>query len=606
MQTPKSKASTIQVPSRKSPKTSPTARQIKTPGSSSEPVSAPSNKDRSPKVIERKTPRSPISEQKKRQIKASDSKSQIVQLQEDLKLTKDKLISSELLKAQAEVEAEEAKKQLSAMTTKLQDTEKQLVGNSNMEESGVRELCKVSQDRDRACKSEIEAAQKQHSEGSAELPAALNEIYVLKKQLDAEAESGGEQCHSAGSAADELQILRSQHEKSVAVVDKLEDELTDCKKSETQSLTSNQSQLDAAWEKDRSLKLDILNARTEYETLASELEESKAKVMALEMLVSKLQSELVTCSDGEGGMNERSSGDTGHYLENAENQETEKLKLEIVNLKYEDCKLRAALEAAEMRCQEVRIQSTLETTSVYEQAESAKLDFKSKEAELEAQLQRANSDIKELQAKLAEKENRLQTYAEQELLNNGQKRQLELHLAALQETLFKKENLLQATEKENGILKGEVRKWEMEKSRAIDEFDGDTVAKARVADQKAVRKTEYVSEESDKNSKRTARVMEQLDAAQAANAELESELRKLKVQSDQWRKAAEAAAAMLTSGNNGKYIDRTGSLDSSYHTLGGRISSPFSDDLNDEPAKKKNGNMLKKIGGLWKKGQNQK
>jgi hypothetical protein len=45
------------------------------------------------------------------------------------------------------------------------------------------------------------------------------------------------------------------------------------------------------------------------------------------------------------------------------------------------------------------------------------------------------------------------------------------------------------------------------------------------------------------------------------NSKMEAELRKIKVQSDQWRKAAEVAAAMLSARNNGNFMERTGSLD---------------------------------------------
>ncbi|KAL9685195.1 hypothetical protein QQ045_022642 [Rhodiola kirilowii] len=617
MQTHKSKATPIEVPSRTSPKTPRTARQIKTPGSGTEPVSSSpnkanrANKDHSPKIIERKTTQSPISE-KKRQSKSPDLESQIIQLQEDLKQAKDKMISSELLKEQAELEAEEAKKQLSTMTTKMEETEKQLMEISDVEKSRVQELCKITQDHDSEWESELDdSAQKQHAWGSAEASSALDETHTLKKQLDVEAQSdaGPEQFSPAGSAHDTFHSLRSEHEKTVATVEKLEVELSDCKKSEAsalEKLNNTKSQLEAAIEENKSLKLGNFDTLKDFNTVASELEESKAKVKALETLVINLQSEAIISSDGENGTVEGSAAD---YQENGESRGIEQLNLEIMNLKYEDCKLRAALEAAEMRYHELRLQNTLDIRSAYEQVESAQLDSKSKVAELEAELRKANSDIKELQAELVDRETRLQTYAEKELMSDAeieQRRQLEFQFTALQETLLKKENLLQAIEKENEILKREVRKWQMEKIKATDGSDADTVAEARAAEQKAVSKFEYLTEESDKNSKRTARVIEQLDAAQAANAELESELRKLKVQSDQWRKAAEAAAAMLTSGNNGKYIDRTGSLDSSYHTLGGRIGSPFSDDLNDESAKKKNGNMLKKIGVLWKKGQNQK
>lgn len=67
--------------------------------------------------------------------------------------------------------------------------------------------------------------------------------------------------------------------------------------------------------------------------------------------------------------------------------------------------------------------------------------------------------------------------------------------------------------------------------------------------------------------------------------------------------AAEAAAAMISAGNNGKFMERTASLDSSYNSIAGKIGSPYTEDLEDDLLKKKNGNMLKKIGVLWKKPQ---
>lgn len=60
---------------------------------------------------------------------------------------------------------------------------------------------------------------------------------------------------------------------------------------------------------------------------------------------------------------------------------------------------------------------------------------------------------------------------------------------------------------------------------------------------------------------------------------------------------------MLSTGNNGKIMERTGSFDNNYDTVGRKLSSPYSDDMDDDSPKKKNGNMLKKIGVLLKKGQ---
>ncbi|XVF23109.1 hypothetical protein REPUB_Repub13aG0009300 [Reevesia pubescens] len=52
--------------------------------------------------------------------------------------------------------------------------------------------------------------------------------------------------------------------------------------------------------------------------------------------------------------------------------------------------------------------------------------------------------------------------------------------------------------------------------------------------------------------------------------------------------------------NNGKHVDRTLSRDSNYNPI---MGSPNSEDMDDDSPKKKNDNMLKTIGVLWKKGQ---
>ncbi|XP_020591257.1 interactor of constitutive active ROPs 2, chloroplastic-like [Phalaenopsis equestris] len=105
-----------------------------------------------------------------------------------------------------------------------------------------------------------------------------------------------------------------------------------------------------------------------------------------------------------------------------------------------------------------------------------------------------------------------------------------------------------------------------------------------------------VNEEAENKNKAT-KVLEQLEAAQAVKSEMEAELRRLRVQSDQWRNAVEAAATVLTPGNNGRIVERTGSLKSDYNSLLPRKlqSSPFFDDLNEDSPKRKNSNMIRKI-----------
>ena len=128
--------------------------------------------------------------------------------------------------------------------------------------------------------------------------------------------------------------------------------------------------------------------------------------------------------------------------------------------------------------------------------------------------------------------------------------------------------------------------------------------------EEALERVGSLSEEADKSGKRAENAREQLGAAQVTNTELEGELRRLKVQCDQWRKAAEAAASMLSGGNNnsngnGKYVERTGSLESPLRR-NVNMMSPYRDETDDDLSsspKKKNGSMLKKFGVLLKKSQ---
>ncbi|KAK2977595.1 hypothetical protein RJ640_007231, partial [Escallonia rubra] len=612
----------LEVQQRTSPTTPRTARQLKTPGADNDSLASPhpvirTPKDKSPKVTDRRSPRSPASE-KKRPGRVSELESQLAQLQQELKKAKDQLSSSESWKRRALQEAEEAKKQLASMSTKLEDTEQQLLELSASEESRVQELRKISQDRDRAWQSELEAVQKHHSMDSAALISALNEIPKLKMQLDRVAESEAAHARRAELAYGEMQGLRLELTETLDLVEKLKIELSDCKESEVRALdvvNKTQIQLEAAKSTEEALQSEGLKAVEANKSLATELEQSKTQVSFLEELVKKLQADL---GDGCGNRSSDTSGDAKDAQDNGEHEDSNQLKAEFSHVKIEVGQLRSALELAERRYQEEYIQSTLQIRSAYELAERTKSESCQREAELEAKLRVAKAEVEELKKKLLDKENKLQSISEEnEGLNvklganqlSGRDYELEMELkkaeADLVEwkaSLLSKDSELQSMAEENEMMKLEIKKRENERSKANDETLA--LAEAAMASEREARmKLGYLTEEADKSSRKTARVTEQLDAAQAVNSEMEAELRKLKVQSDQWRKAAEAAAAMLSNAGNGKYVERTGSLDNNYHTIGGKLSSPLSEDLDDDSPKKKNSNMLKKIGVLLKKGQ---
>lgn len=543
---------------------------------------------------------------------------QLAQLQEDLKKTKDHLSSSEASKRRAQQEAEEVKKQLLAVSAKLDESQQQLMELSASEEDRVQELHKISQDRDRAWQSELEAVQKQHSMDSAALASAMNEIQKLKIQLEMVADSEASQTKHAESAHVEIQRLRVELADTLSLVEEMKTQLNDCKESEAQALkmiTQAQMQLETAQTATETIRSDGIKAMEACNAIVLELEQSKAQVNSLEELVSKLQKDTINGSST-GAANP--SGDAELAKENAESEDTKQLKQELNLVRFEAGQLRSALDTAEIRYQEEYIQSTLQIRSAYEQAERTRSESRQREAELEAELRKAKEAVEELKAKLIDKESKLQNISEEnkglnmkieQNLSKARDAEMEMELnkseatlANLKASLLDKETELQNITEENELLKLEIKEKETEKNKVNDEA-AVTIEAAKAAEREASAKLGYLTEEAEKNSRRAGRVTEQLDATQAANSELEAELRRLKVQSDQWRKAAEAAAAMLSTGNNGKFVERTGSLDNNYHTIGARIGSPCSEDMDDDSPKKKNGNMLKKIGVLWKKGQ---
>ncbi|XP_022731952.1 interactor of constitutive active ROPs 3-like [Durio zibethinus] len=623
MQTPKARNGSSEVPRRVSPRA---VRQLKPTTLETEAVSTSNpasrtSKEKSPKVVERRSPRSPISE-KKRPSRISELEVQISQLQEELKKAKDQLSSSESCKKQAQQDTEESKKQLLDVSAKLKESQKQLLELSGSEEARVVEFHKISQERDQASQSELEAIQKQQSLDSAALASAVNEIQRLKDQLEILAESEAAQTKQAESAHLELQSLKVNLVETLSLVANMKNQLKDSQESETQAqalASETLLQLEAAKKTVEALRSEGMKAIEVYNSIASDLDRSRERVYSLEGLVNKLKADLL---DAGGSLSLESDGDrvvVEHQAEESKKpEESHQLEAEISSLKSEVAWLRSALETAEIKCHDVQIQSTVQIKSAHELVEKIKSEASSREAELLAELEKANFDITDLKANLMDKETELQGISEEneELhmklgknLSCQRESELENELKVLKEAvvdlkanMMDKETELQNIVEENEMLRLEVSKRDMDKGKSNDKAAAELEV-ARAAEREAIMKLGLAIEEADKNNRRAARVSEQLEAAQTVNSEMEAELRRLKVQSDQWRKAAEAAAAMLSAGNNGKFIERTGSLDSNYNPVTGKVSSPYTEDMDDDLLKKKNVNMLKKIGVLWKKPQ---
>lgn len=526
---------------------------------------------------------------KKCPSKVTELESQITQLKNDLK---DKLSSSEACKKQAEVEAKESKEQCTTLSSEPDQSPKHLAEKPSSEST-----CPTDHQ-----KSSVETIEKQHSVDSTSLASALNEIKELKAQLETVALSEATKIKNAEAAQTEFQSLKQNLADTLLLMEDVKKQLKDSKDSEAQAqalVTETLLQLESAKKTVESLRSDGNKVVEAYNAISSELDQSKARANSLEDLVCKLQTDTSNVGESE-------------IVEIDESKET--IEAELSYLKSEVEHLRADLEAAEIKYNEEKARSTLETRNVYELVEQIKSMSKQKEYELQGELQNFKTQIEELKANLMDKETELQGICEENenlimKLENAQlgkgENELEkelqrsrLDIENLKANLMDKETELQNILEENEILKLETDKKESSRGKVKDEV-ADELESAKTAEREALMKLGYMNEEVDKSNRRVARVTEQLEATQASNAEMEAELRKLKIQSDQWRKAAEVATAMLSNGNNGKFMERTGSMDSPYSPC--KISSPYFEDMDDDLMKRKNPNMLKRIGELWKK-----
>ncbi|KAL9258909.1 Interactor of constitutive active ROPs 2, chloroplastic-like protein [Drosera capensis] len=597
MQPTKPRSVSLDVPPKKSPTTPRTARLLKAPGSDSDSVSSPNSsgrmsKSRSPKLIERGSSRSTPTE-KRCTGKISELESQLAVLRDELKKVKEQLIAIDTEKKQAWQEAEDAKQQSTAISTKLEESEKQLLELSASEEARVQELRRISHDRDREWQSELEAIHRQHSIDSNALASAMNEIQKLKKQL---ADSEMKQSRHPESAYADIQSLRVELSETLVLLEKMKHQLNDQKESEACALkvaSEAEQQLKEIKATAETLRSDGLKAKEAYDGLAVELGKSNAEVNSLELLVSKLRADINKQSTGPSG-----DGDNDH----SKNQESERLRAEIEFLKNEVGNLKSALEESDMRSQREYMRSTLDIGDAYAAVERAKTESALRESQLKRELRDAISTIGELKSELTCTMNKSKT-GPMEYEFELEHRQLESDFENLKATLLNKETQLQSIKKENEILKTKIKEGVSDRRKTTEEA---AAASAKLAEQEALMKLECMTEEADKSSRRAARISDQLDAAERVNSELESELRRLKVQSDQWRKAAEAAASMLSPERNGKYVDRSVSLDSNYHAIGLKMGSPSSDEMDDDSPKKKNGNVLKRLRVFLKKGQKEK
>ncbi|KAK3137635.1 hypothetical protein QOZ80_5BG0454940 [Eleusine coracana subsp. coracana] len=620
MQTSKTRNGSSDALQRTSPRTPRSSPVAKTGGNETDstgvtPTRTPT--ERSPKVIERRSPRSPITE-KKRPSRLSELESRVSQLQDELKKAKEQLSASEARRRQAQQEAEEAKKQEQDAISKVEDLQRQLSEFSAAEDTRIQELRKIAQERDRAWESELDAVQKQQSVDSTALSSAISEIQRLKQQLEATAESDEAHAKQCEYAETEIEGLKQEMEIRLSTIEGLKVNVGESDKAAAEAnalAAETKQQLETAKATIDSLVAEGARLQEYLKSKDLELSESKARIASLEENLKKTQAEVTESL--------KKAQDVGSNMDvSFGNPEPEALKKVLTTSTdangscgspdSEIEQLRTALEVAEIRYQEEQTRMCIETKTAYEMLENVKTDCARKVHELEVQLKNKQDELMEAKAACAEN-------AQQELIpksESGMQPELEAKLmksftdiTELKASLMDKENALQSMAEENETLRLEAGKTEAE-LRVKFEAAVAELELAKAAEQDVRMRLGLVTEEADKSSRRTARASEQLDSAQSASKEMEAELRRLRVQSDQWRKAAEAAAAVLGGPgagdtNNGRVVERTGSLEPEYNnSIGGKLmSSPFSDEVDEEsPIRQRNsGGVLRRMSGLWKK-----
>ena len=479
---------------------------------------------------------------------------------------------------------------------------------SSSEQGHPKELQKQAQEDDQSRHSASEVTDKSESVDSV-ASAMVNVMQQLKLKLQVVDESKAFQTKHAGSVNEKHNKLKKFLSEILSLMGSMKNQLQDCEVSETQVqalISETTAQLETAKEMVELLGSDSTKAFKDWNSVTLELDESREHVSILETLVCKLEPALANASwksfetfaVGKNRVQETQEGET---------RESEQLEADLSSPQSAPLAVEAEYEGKQ----------ALEPKPSTE-AKHVKSDANPREIELKKELEKSRLEIDEFRVKLINRETELRSITEENLelsckleksLSSHRVYELEKELddlknciADLKANLLDKETEFQSVSEENEMLISEISKRDTIKTKVKEDMTTELVTSTTM-DRDTQVKLGIIAEETDRSTSRKSVGIAELEAAQAANAEMEMELRMLKVQSEQWRKAAEAAAAMISAGSNGEFVGRTGSMDSNYSAITGKIGPLYSEDSDDDLLKKKNVNVLRKIGVLWKKPQ---
>lgn len=172
----------------------------------------------------------------------------------------------------------------------------------------------------------------------------------------------------------------------------------------------------------------------------------------------------------------------------------------------------------------------------------------------------------------------------------------------LKDNLEAKDKELEALSLENVTLKAKVNDAASE------------ISSSRVKEEEMQTRLNQLMQELEASKSNTTELKGKLAAVEGSKEALESEMKRLRVQTDQWRKAADAAAAVLAGGvelNGRRISERCGSMDKhysgAYEAKGGGyagfVGSPGLGEDSDDGfgSVKRKGSGIRMFGDLWKK-----
>lgn len=274
--------------------------------------------------------------------------------------------------------------------------------------------------------------------------------------------------------------------------------------------------------------------------------------------------------------------------------------------KEESTEIHGDVETLEIKLHEEEILSMVQWQCVVEIIKQIQIESKERERKLEEAANSAKSEVMLLKANLFDKDCELRNVLDKSKRKEAEA-ELNLNLIKLKENLEEKEKKMDQVLHENELLRAELTELSTLREKLCEQ----AIIEKKIAieaQKEVLSKLEIAIEEVKESKEKASIVNEKLDSVTNMKAEMETELRKLRIQADQWKKAAETAMALLTVGSKDKLIERTNSYNSNsnsnlnLNSVSGKFGSlDFPDELDDEPLSWKNGNVLRRISGMWKK-----